>query len=342
MDARVLLICGRVAGIGGIALGILLLVFAKILAPDFFASLGLSPSDSFRLVMALMVFTFGIGATGLVCWVIAGAQNHQQRASTPQVLLVCGLLVLILGVATIVGRPPPEPPPAPQPQVAEKQSQRKSVVDVADKRLNPPAPPPRPAAKSVVEQDIERTTFGKTATEIRSLSLGGTWDFDKDVSLYKYSMQIFDSRYDLIQRFSDSERSSELTATRARDARDSQELDGTWKPYYKNNGIFGNLDDVRQMCSQSSFTGLVSFFFNSLGAPKEPRRERKYNDTHCIGMPGGDTCSHELIVRTAQFQTSNGATIVLTHQADEVSKEREYFQSEYSRCRVSIKLQRPS
>lgn len=70
MEASVLKIVGQVAGIGGLALGVLLLLFRQVIAKNIFASL--TKEQSYRLLRLILTFVWSIAALGIVAWLISG------------------------------------------------------------------------------------------------------------------------------------------------------------------------------------------------------------------------------------------------------------------------------
>lgn len=70
---------GQIAGIGGIALGVLLLLFRDVIRKNIFPTLG--QAQAYRLITLVVVLTFSISALGLGAWVYV-----QTRAKEAQVL----------------------------------------------------------------------------------------------------------------------------------------------------------------------------------------------------------------------------------------------------------------
>jgi hypothetical protein len=67
MDLSILKTLGAVAGIGGVSLGVVLLVFRDVIRKNIFPQL--QPNEAFRLLRLIVVLTFLIGAAGLIAWV---------------------------------------------------------------------------------------------------------------------------------------------------------------------------------------------------------------------------------------------------------------------------------
>lgn len=67
MEASVLETVAKVAGVGGIALGVLLLVFREIVRKSIFPKL--SPKDAYRLLTTMTVLVFAVALAGVGSWV---------------------------------------------------------------------------------------------------------------------------------------------------------------------------------------------------------------------------------------------------------------------------------
>ena len=80
MDASVLKIVGQVAGIGGIALGVLLLVFRDVISKNIFPRL---PSkDAYRLLRLIVGAVWSIAIVGVAAWVYTAGVASSPIAST--------------------------------------------------------------------------------------------------------------------------------------------------------------------------------------------------------------------------------------------------------------------
>jgi hypothetical protein len=66
MDTSVLQTVGQVAGIGGLALGVLLLIFREVIRKNIFPNL--AQIQAFRIIRLLIVATFLIAALGVAAW----------------------------------------------------------------------------------------------------------------------------------------------------------------------------------------------------------------------------------------------------------------------------------
>lgn len=85
MDAEILKVVGQVAGIGGLALGVLLLVFREIIRKKIFPKL--PPDHAYRLLRLITVAVWSVAIVGIVAWVYAG-QGSAKAASAN-----CGIAI---------------------------------------------------------------------------------------------------------------------------------------------------------------------------------------------------------------------------------------------------------
>jgi hypothetical protein len=84
------------AGIGGLALGVLLYVFRGVLEQSLLFKAGLSSNQAFYIVAALLVFTFGIATIGIVAWLVSG-RNPDQPMPASSLGLLALLFCLVIG-----------------------------------------------------------------------------------------------------------------------------------------------------------------------------------------------------------------------------------------------------
>jgi hypothetical protein len=81
MDAEVLKTVGQVAGIGGLALGVFLLLFRDIIRKKIFPQL--AKPDAYRLLRLISTFVFLIAVMGIGAWV--WVENQPATAPSAQV-----------------------------------------------------------------------------------------------------------------------------------------------------------------------------------------------------------------------------------------------------------------
>ena len=84
------------AGIGGLALGVLMYVFRGVLQQNLLFKAGLSSNQAFYVVAALLVFTFGIATIGILAWLING-RNPGQPLPASSLGLLALLFCLVIG-----------------------------------------------------------------------------------------------------------------------------------------------------------------------------------------------------------------------------------------------------
>jgi len=81
-------VVGQVAGIGGLSLGVLLLLFREIIRKNIFPNL--TKTQAYSIIKLIVVLTFIVAAFGIVAWVyIELDSNHEltvQKNQTPSVV----------------------------------------------------------------------------------------------------------------------------------------------------------------------------------------------------------------------------------------------------------------
>lgn len=86
MDATLLKTIGQVAGLGGIALGVLMLVFRDVIRRQIFPQL--AKAQAYRLIRLIIVLTFAIAFSGLTAWVYVSKTKPIQDATAESVLQI--------------------------------------------------------------------------------------------------------------------------------------------------------------------------------------------------------------------------------------------------------------
>lgn len=71
---------GQIAGVGGIALGVLLLLFRDVIRKNIFPTLG--QVQAYRLIKLVVVLTFSISALGLGAWVFIQTREKEVQVLT--------------------------------------------------------------------------------------------------------------------------------------------------------------------------------------------------------------------------------------------------------------------
>ncbi len=85
MDAELIRIVGQIAGIGGLAIGALLLIFRDVIRKEIFPSL--TREHAYRIIRLLIVLTFLMALAGTSAWVwvqTAWLCPWSHRKSLPQ------------------------------------------------------------------------------------------------------------------------------------------------------------------------------------------------------------------------------------------------------------------
>jgi hypothetical protein len=103
MEGRFLSSLGKVAGLGGIALGVFLLLFQGVLEKQFLPEAGLGSSQAFTIILALMILTFGIAGIGIIAWLISRAISPEAPIPGPALGILGGLIIAVLCAVVYVG-----------------------------------------------------------------------------------------------------------------------------------------------------------------------------------------------------------------------------------------------
>ena len=80
MDADVLKIVGQVAGIGGLALGVFLLLFRDIIRKNIFPKL--PPAEAYRLLRLITVAVWSVAIVGIAAWVYSTQARQPSHDGT--------------------------------------------------------------------------------------------------------------------------------------------------------------------------------------------------------------------------------------------------------------------
>lgn len=97
---------GAVAGLAGIALGVLLVLYRDIIAGSLLSKV-LCPAQAYNVLLSIIVLVFGIAAVGIIAWVISASKSITSNISTAQVAVISSLIVpILLSVAVILLKEP--------------------------------------------------------------------------------------------------------------------------------------------------------------------------------------------------------------------------------------------
>lgn len=84
MNAELLETLGKIAGIGGIALGVGLIVFREVIRKSVLGAL--SKDDAYRLVRLVAVFSWTIALAGMGAWAwVETSSNNDLRTDDPSI-----------------------------------------------------------------------------------------------------------------------------------------------------------------------------------------------------------------------------------------------------------------
>lgn len=80
MDTQILKVVGQIAGIGGLALGVLLLLYRELIRKDIFPTL--RPMQAYRIIRLLLILVWTIALAGLAAWVYTAVANRSDSTAT--------------------------------------------------------------------------------------------------------------------------------------------------------------------------------------------------------------------------------------------------------------------
>ena len=103
MESKLLASVGKVAGLGGIALGVVLLIFRGVLEKQFLPQAGLEPGQAFAVILSLMILTFGIAGIGVIAWLIARTLSSKKTVPASALGTLAGLIAMTIAAAVYVG-----------------------------------------------------------------------------------------------------------------------------------------------------------------------------------------------------------------------------------------------
>jgi hypothetical protein len=106
MEIKILSHLGRAAGLAGIALGVLLLVFQGVLQKQFLPQAGLGPAQALAVILSLMILTFGVAGDGVVAWLVSRTGRPKASVPASTIGLLTALIVVVLASAVYVGTRP--------------------------------------------------------------------------------------------------------------------------------------------------------------------------------------------------------------------------------------------
>jgi hypothetical protein len=89
MDPATLKVVGVVAGIGGVALGVLLILFREVIRKNIFRTL--SQEHGYRLLRLIVVLTWSVALAGLLAWLYVNVNANAGRTETKD-LAISGLV----------------------------------------------------------------------------------------------------------------------------------------------------------------------------------------------------------------------------------------------------------
>ncbi len=121
MESGLLSSLGRIAGLGGIVVGVLFLIFRSVLEKKFL-DVGLAPGQAFAVVMSILIFTFGMAGVGIIAWLVSRATGPNAPVTAFTMTLLAGLIVVVLGSAVYMAAQAAGAPQQSKPSAAPSSS----------------------------------------------------------------------------------------------------------------------------------------------------------------------------------------------------------------------------
>jgi hypothetical protein len=120
MHTGLLTALGKIAGLGGVSVGIFFLLVQNILKQGLIAKESISGDQAYHVIVALITLIFGIAAIGVVAWIIGTFADKTKPVSHTALFILAVLVLAVLASSTVVladfswhhdgGSTKPEPP----------------------------------------------------------------------------------------------------------------------------------------------------------------------------------------------------------------------------------------
>lgn len=105
LQGKMLASLGKIAGLGGIALGVFLLIFRSVLEQQVLQqAAGLNSSQAFVVLFSAMILTFGMAGVGVISWLISKGVGPQAPVSSTAITVLATLFALVVGAAVYVAQ----------------------------------------------------------------------------------------------------------------------------------------------------------------------------------------------------------------------------------------------
>jgi hypothetical protein len=104
MEGGTLKDLAKAAGIGGIALGVLYLIFKQVIPAT--GTPLLSPAQAYAILRSLMILTFGVSGLGILAWLIAPHRDMKRPIPQPTIAILGVLFIVVILAAVYAGTLP--------------------------------------------------------------------------------------------------------------------------------------------------------------------------------------------------------------------------------------------
>jgi len=92
MNIEILKTVGQIAGIGGIALGVFLLLFRDVIRKKIFPSL--TKEQGYRILVLFLILVWSVAISGVGAWLFVEIKTQPSVITSPESRVVCGVPTL--------------------------------------------------------------------------------------------------------------------------------------------------------------------------------------------------------------------------------------------------------
>jgi hypothetical protein len=103
MQAKIFGTLGRIAGLAGVAIGVLFLLYSGLIQYLLRKTADLDPPEAYAAFHSLTILIFGISAIGIVTWLLSRSLAPKTPIPPSSILALSFLVVFVLGTSAYVG-----------------------------------------------------------------------------------------------------------------------------------------------------------------------------------------------------------------------------------------------
>ncbi|HEX3860506.1 MAG TPA: hypothetical protein VHY35_02310 [Stellaceae bacterium] len=106
MNFKMLGTLGKIAGLAGLALGLLVFVTQGIVQLSLRSLINIGPAESYALLRSFVILSVGITGIGVVTWLMSLSAAPRERMPMPFVSALSILFIMVLGASVYIGSLP--------------------------------------------------------------------------------------------------------------------------------------------------------------------------------------------------------------------------------------------